>query len=224
MAIRQRFERWMKFRFAIIYPFGIFVLLTAHATDRSIQASLWLIVAGILIRLWANGYAIKMDKLTTSGPYAFVRNPLYFGTILIAVGLVGMFQSYLAGACFLAILIGSYYSTIKKEEAMLEEKFKASYLDYKKHVRAMIPSIFPYRGGEKWPFSFKRLMRSKEYKTCFWIIIVVIIFHLKSEFLVKREKINSRNAWLIVLALVLAVSDLVFEFVKARRQAKAKLS
>jgi protein-S-isoprenylcysteine O-methyltransferase Ste14 len=224
MALRQRFERWMQFRFAVIYPFGIYVLLTAYPTGRSIRAGIGFVAAGILIRLWANCYAIKMDKLTTSGPYAFVRNPLYAGTILIAIGMVGILQVYLAGAFFLAILIAVYYSTIRKEERMLEEKFKGSYLDYKKHVRAMIPSIVPYRSGEKWPFSLERLARSKEYKTCFWIIIVIIIFYLKSEFLINHQKLNSRNAWLIAVALLLAFSDLAFEFAKARKRAKTKAS
>lgn len=214
----------MKFRFAVIYPFGIFVLLTAQPTDRSIQASIGFIIAGILIRLWANGYAIKMDKLTTSGPYAFVRNPLYFGTIMIAVGFVGMLQSYIVGSFFLALLIAGYYATIKKEEAMLEEKFKGEYLNYKRQVRAILPSLLPYRGGEKWRFSFERLTRSKEYKTCFWIIIVIIIFYLKSEFLVEHEKMNGRIFLLIALALALAIADLIFEFTKLRRNSKAKLS
>lgn len=224
MSIRQRFERWMKFRFAVIYPFGIFVLLAANPSDRSIQASIGFVIAGILIRLWANGYAIKMDKLTTSGPYAFVRNPLYLGTVLIALGMVVMLQSYIAGSLFLAAFLTGYYFTIKKEEAMLEAKFKQDYLDYKKHTWAMIPRFFPYRKGEKWPFSFQRLMKSKEYKTAFWLIIVIIIFHFKNEFFVERGKWEPHNLWLIGLAVLLMTIDFTLEFVKSRKRKKEKQS
>lgn len=205
----------MKFRFAVIYPFGIFVLLTAHPSDESIQRSIGFVISGALIRIWANGYAIKMDKLTTSGPYAFVRNPLYLGTFLIAFGMVVMLQSYVAGSLFLAAFLAGYYFTIKKEERMLEEKFKDSYLDYKKHVWALIPKAVPYRKGEKWPFSFTRLLKSKEYKTIFWLAIVIIIFHFKNEFLVEREGWETHNLWLAGLIVLLIVVDLAYEFVKA---------
>jgi hypothetical protein len=190
------------------------VTIFSTPDDASIRAGLGFIITGLLIRLWANGYAIKMDKLTTSGPYALVRHPLYVGTMFIAVGFVIMLKSYYAGAFFIAFMLFSYWRTMKKEEVMLEEKFKEEYLEYKKKVPAILPGIFPYRRGEKWPFSFRRLMRSKEYKTSLWIIITVILFHLKSEFMVEREKIDAKMITLIIVAVILGLSDLVGEIVK----------
>jgi protein-S-isoprenylcysteine O-methyltransferase Ste14 len=88
MDLTHRLKRSFKPRFAVIYPFGLLVLVYGYSTETSLRAGIGYIIAGLLVRLWSNGYAIKNDKLTTSGPYAFVRNPLYVGTFLIALGFV----------------------------------------------------------------------------------------------------------------------------------------
>jgi len=77
--LTHRLQRSFKPRFAVVYPFALFVLFFCFLNQDSIRAGIGYIIAGLLIRLWSNGYAIKNDKLTTSGPYAFVRNPLYVG-------------------------------------------------------------------------------------------------------------------------------------------------
>ena len=123
-------QRSFKPRFAVIYPFGFFVMFFCSLDEASIRAGIGFIIAGLLIRLWSNGYAIKNDKLTTSGPYAFVRNPLYLGTFLIAIGFVIVLKSepplleWIAGGIFLLALSFMYYRTIKAEQGMLLAKFK----------------------------------------------------------------------------------------------------
>src|SRR5580698_9130912 len=111
MDITHRLQRSFKPRFAVIYPSAFFVLFFCSITDASLRSGIGYILAGLLIRLWSNGYAIKNDKLTTSGPYAFVRNPLYLGTFLIAIGFVIALRSepplweQTAGGIFLLALI-----------------------------------------------------------------------------------------------------------------------
>ncbi|MDD5617654.1 MAG: isoprenylcysteine carboxylmethyltransferase family protein [Candidatus Omnitrophica bacterium] len=216
MNINKRLERWFKLRFAILYPFGVFLVLFAIPDDKSIQQGIGFIITGLLIRSWANGYAIKMDKLTTSGPYAFIRHPLYLGTALVIAGFIIMLKFYYLGALFLIILLFTYSATIKKEENMLEAKFGAPYLDYKKNVPMIFPALRPYRKGEKWPFSFKRLIKSQEYKAFFWMIILVIVFHLKEEFISEKEKPDAKIIGLIIAAFILGISDLIGEFIKKK--------
>jgi len=218
MNIRNRFKRWFKLRFAVFYPLGIFAVLFGHSDDNSIMAGIWFIIAGLLIRMWANGYAIKLDKLTTCGPYAFVRHPLYLGTTLLIVGFVVMLKIYYVGTLFFLVMIAVYYRTIKKEEVMLEEKFKHCYLDYKRRVPAIIPSLIPYRKGEKWSFNAKRLIRSQEYKLFLWMIIITIAFHLKDEFMIEHEMFDAKTAGLIIVAFILGIFDLVGEFIKHRNR------
>jgi protein-S-isoprenylcysteine O-methyltransferase Ste14 len=217
MDIQHRLKRWFKLRFAILYPFGVFVVLFANSDDKSIMTAIWFILAGLFLRSWANGYAIKLEKLTTSGPYAFVRHPLYLGTMLLTLGFIIMLKIYYLGILFLLIMIGVYYQTIKKEEEMLEQKFKSEYINYKKHVPAIMPTVFPYPEGEKWSFSLKRLIKSQEYKLFLWMIIMVIAFHLKDEFLIEHETPDAKIIVLFVIAFLLGIIDLIGELLQWKK-------
>ncbi len=203
----------MKLRFAILYPIGIFAFWCAQCDNRSIRQGMGFVIAGLLIRLWANGYAIKMDKLTTSGPYSFVRNPLYLGSFLIVLGFIIMLKLRYVGMSFLLVWILIYIRTILQEETMLEEKFKDHYRDYKREVPRLIPRIIPSRQGPKWSFSFLKIIENKEYKLLFWIFIIFVIFYSKEE-LGEHKHFLFKQWGFIAIALFLGLVDLWGEFIK----------
>lgn len=217
MNIKERFRRWFKPRFAVLYPFGIFMFLFANCDDSSLKAGIWFMIAGELIRLWANGYAIKSEKLTVSGPYSIIRHPLYLGTLLITAGFIIFLKIYYLGLTLLAVMAIVYAGTIKKEEGMLAERFK-EYADYRKRVPAFVPTIFPYRDGEKWSFSFKRLIQSQEYKPLLWLAVLVMLFYLKKEFFVEKKGIDAGNLRLIIAACSLGMIDIAGEIMKWRKR------
>jgi len=226
MTVAHRLQRTFKPRFAVIYPFGLFVMFCCYLNESSIKAGVGYIIAGALIRLWSNGYAIKNDKLTTSGPYAFVRNPLYLGTFLIAIGFVIVLKSdpswleWGAGGIFLIALSLTYYRTIKGEQGMLLEKYKEAYSDYCQKVPAMIPCLIPYKRGEKWPFNLQRLINSKEHKPVFWIYIILVLFHIKTRLLIEHKELSDTSWDLITIAIFLIILDAAYEFNKKKFQAK----
>jgi protein-S-isoprenylcysteine O-methyltransferase Ste14 len=227
MTIAHRLRRSFKPRFAVIYPFGLFFILFCFLDEASIRSGIGFIIAGVLIRLWSNGYAIKNDKLTTSGPYAFVRNPLYLGTFLIALGFVIVLKSdpplleWSVGGIFLLALSFMYYRTIKAEQHMLSAKFKDAFRDYCSHVPSIIPSLVPYNKGEKWPFNLKRLINSKEHKPVFWIFILLTVFHLKTRLLIEHKGLSDKSWDLVTISLFLIILDATYEFNKKQFQAKA---
>ena len=224
MDFKHRLDRSFKPRFAIIYPFGVIFLLLGSIDALSLRAGIGYVLAGLMIRLWSNGYAIKNDKLTTSGPYGFVRNPLYLGTFLIAIGFALMLNlnlpvilSYITKILFLASLVFVYFSTVKNEEGMLLKRFGKNFQDYCNKVPAIIPRLTPYAEGEKWPFDMDRLIYSKEYKSLFWITVIIIGFHLKSRLLLEH-KAMSQNTWgLILLAAALIMLDIFYELTKKKK-------
>ena len=221
MDLAHRLQRSFKPRFAVIYPFGIFVALYGSCDHRSIRAGIGYIIAGLLLRLWSNGYAIKNDKLTTSGPYAFVRNPLYLGTFLIAIGFVIVLKEMnWAGLAFIAALAYMYYQTIQDEQGMLTAKFGDAYRKYVSKVPAMVPCLLPYPEGEKWPFSLQRLINSKEHKPLFWVIILLIIFHLKTHLFLEHKPLTTKTLGLIALGSLLIALDICYEFNKKKLNRK----
>ncbi|MBF0478048.1 MAG: isoprenylcysteine carboxylmethyltransferase family protein [Candidatus Omnitrophica bacterium] len=214
MAFTDRLKRCFKLRFAIVYPFAIYAVFFTHPDAQSISQGIGFVVLGLLTRLWSNGYAIKLEKLTTSGPYAHIRHPLYFGTSLVLIGFIIMLKMYLVGILFFIVVVSVYFRTIKQEEQMLEDKFKDDYLDYKKKVPAFYPAVLAYSKGEKWPFSFERLMRSKEYKSAIWVIIFIIFIYLKTILLVQKLPMNNRLWALAAIAVLLAATDITGEIIK----------
>ncbi len=222
MHIKDRIKRSFKLRFAILYPFALLPLLFSHPSDKLFFVSSIFIILGLSIRVWANGYAIKMGKLTTSGPYAYVRNPLYLGTMLIVIGFSLMLDITILSILFILVAFFVYVNTIRKEEEMLEAKFKDSYTSYRNKVPALIFTIFPYRPGEKWPFSPRRLLESKEHKPVIWVIIFLIALYIKNQVTLKGEGLDLKLVGLILAAIFLGLIDIIGEIIKwKRKRAKA---
>lgn len=95
---------------------------------------------GLALRAWAAGHLRKNQELTVSGPYAFVRNPLYLGTLLTALGCtIAAAQPYLAalvGAVFLLV----YLPVMQQEEQHLATLFP-EFAAYAKRVPQLFPRI-----------------------------------------------------------------------------------
>lgn len=209
--ISARIKRLLRLRFALLYPLGLYGLFFSHTTDASIRAGLWFIIPGVLLRLLSNAYAVKTEKLTTCGPYAYLRNPLYLGTIMIFLGFIVLLHIYLAGLATLIVFSFAYRRTIRREESQLEQIYGQAYRDYKKNVPSFLPRLTPYLSGEKWGFSFERLRRSKEHKVFVWLFVVIVLLHVRSEIIVEKEGVDMRLGLLMAFAVGLVCLDVFSE-------------
>jgi protein-S-isoprenylcysteine O-methyltransferase Ste14 len=136
-------------------------LLLAEPTRASLCSSIPLAVAGLALRAWAAGHLAKNEDLAITGPYALLRNPLYLGTLLAAVGLAvastRLSILILVAALFLLI----YFPVIEQEEAHLRKLFP-KFSAYAARVPLLIPRLPPagalsgFRGALYW--------RNQEYK------------------------------------------------------------
>lgn len=119
-----------------------------------------LALVGIVIRLWASGYVKKDKVLATTGPYAYVRHPLYVGNQLIAFGFClasGLWWSFVA---WLAIWFYFYPQTIRHEDDVLGRLFPDEWPAWSARVQALIPRLTPYKpGGSRGPWSFSQSLR-----------------------------------------------------------------
>lgn len=147
-------------------PFG-FILVIAFAllskpTPHSLLYGLPIGIMGLLIRAWAAGHLEKNMRLAESGPYAYVRNPLYIGTLLVAAGLVAASRRLILGAIFGAVFLFVYLPAIELEEQHLRKLFP-EYEGYARRVPALIPTTRRTTAvsGE---FRWKRYMRNEEYQ------------------------------------------------------------
>jgi hypothetical protein len=146
-----------------------------------------------------------------------MRHPLYLGTLFIALGFVIMLRTAYVGAVFMIVLITVYYRTIKNEETALSHKYKEKYKDYKNWVPAIIPTFFPYKNGAKWSFSFRRIIKNKEYKLFIWVINIVIFFLLKARIL-EHKSMDSESWGLVSAFLALGTLDIAGEISKKKKK------
>jgi protein-S-isoprenylcysteine O-methyltransferase Ste14 len=139
-----------------------------------------LIFTGGVIRTWASGYILKSEKLATSGPYAYCRNPLYFGSFLIGIGFCFTANILLMLPILIVLYFVFYYPTILQEENFLRQKFNKDYIGYCKDVPRFIPN-FIKRSNKNFnnKFSLKQAKKNREPITSFVIIGLGLLIGLK---------------------------------------------
>jgi len=146
----------------LIVPF----LWFARPTPRLLLAGGLLGLVGLLIRAWAAGTIHKEKELTTSGPYAHTRNPLYVGSFLLGLGVVTAGGRWVFVLLFLAFYLGVYGRTMSGEAELLTELFGDRFRHYRDRVPAFFPRFTPYRppeGGEG-GFTLAQYTRNREWE------------------------------------------------------------
>ena len=153
-----------KVRLRIGFLFGIAYLVFARPTAGGLLLGLPVALSGLMIRGWAAGHIVKDARLTTSGPYAHTRNPLYFGSFLLAAGFaVAAHWSLLL--VVIALFIFIYGPTIALERNEISSRFPAEYASYEANVPAFVPRFTPWYGQtSEDSFSFSRYMRQREWQ------------------------------------------------------------
>lgn len=125
----------------LVVPF----LLLARPRPQLLLAGACIAVAGVALRAWAAGCIRKDDELTTGGPYAFTRNPLYLGSLLIGLG-AAVAGGRLVFVVLFLLFFGLVYSrTMRREERLLAERFGPPYRRYRERVPRLLPRLTPYR-------------------------------------------------------------------------------
>jgi protein-S-isoprenylcysteine O-methyltransferase Ste14 len=146
------------------FLFAAFYLWRARPSATSLAWSLLLVIPGLLLRAYASGYVKKNAELTVTGPYAYTRNPLYLGSVLIAFGFAAASRS-LWITLLLALLFTIIYApTIYGEEQFLRSAFPA-FESYAQHVPRLIPRLTPARIPGDGRFSTTLYRQHREYNS-----------------------------------------------------------
>ena len=150
---------FFKYRSYTPIPIGIMIVYFARPEIMYVCIGVGLLLIGETIRIWSVSYAggetrtrnVGAKKLCSSGPYAFVRNPLYVGNMFMYVGIV-----FIAGAANILLMVATtlvfftvqYSLIIALEEEKLEELFGRKYQIYNKNVPAVFPRAFRWEGAD----------------------------------------------------------------------------
>jgi protein-S-isoprenylcysteine O-methyltransferase Ste14 len=179
--MKKRLARW---RVRTGYLAGLLYLWLARPTPVWLAVGILLAAIGIAIRALAAGYLRKNEGLATAGPYAWTRNPLYFGSAWIAAGLGIAAQSWLAAGVVVAYFLAFYPATMRSEESVLAAQYGTPFREYATTVPRFWPR--PPRLARQAPqprYSWALYRRNREYNAALGMALVVVLLTLKMIFL-----------------------------------------
>jgi protein-S-isoprenylcysteine O-methyltransferase Ste14 len=144
------------------YPLAVACFVLARPTLVTLAFGGALATTGLAIRAAAAGHLCKHESLATSGPYAWTRNPLYFGSLLLGAGFLLAAASWIAALIAILYLALFYPGVMRREEEELHAEYGAAFDEYAKRVPRFLPRA-PHELNSE-PFSWNQYYRNHEYQ------------------------------------------------------------
>jgi protein-S-isoprenylcysteine O-methyltransferase Ste14 len=143
-----------RYRVALGFASAAVAFWLAAPTPGSLAAGMSVALVGELVRVWASGHLEKGTEITSSGPYRFIRHPLYLGSALMGLGFIVAARHLVVAALVVVYLGLTLTAAMRSEEAILDERFAGAYT--------------AYRAGDAAPvarrFSLARVAANREYR------------------------------------------------------------
>jgi len=153
------------FAFAAVY------LILARPTAIYLAIGGVFIVAGLAIRAIASGHLQKNEVLATTGPYAYTRNPLYFGSLIMAVGFTIAARSFWIALILAILLFAIYLPVIRDEESYLADHFP-EFTTYAAEVPRFVPRL-RHNAHAHLSFSWDLYRKHREYNALLGSIVLI---------------------------------------------------
>ena len=167
-AALQQLARWR-------VPLGFFVgaaaVLLAAPTPTSLVIGLSIACVGQTLRIWAAGHLEKGRELTRSGPYRWMRHPLYVGSTLLAAGATlasGSLWVALIAAMYLIFTVGA---AIASEEAFLRERFGVAHAQWRAGTHTERGRSFSWR---------RAMVQNREYRSVIGLAAIAALFAVRA--------------------------------------------
>ena len=151
MTLARVLARW---RVPLGFVAAALTLALASPTPRSLALGFVIAIAGELSRVWAAGHLEKSREVTRSGPYVYLRHPLYAGSSVIAAGIVVAASSMVVAMVAAVYMTSTIVAAVRTEEAFLRRTFGDTYDRYSSSTADPMPRRF----------SLERAMRNREYR------------------------------------------------------------
>ena len=150
-----------RIRVPLGFAFAAFYIWIAKPSWTSLAAGTLVATPGILLRALASGHVKKNEELTISGPYAYTRNPLYMGSLIMAIGFAIAARSLWVLLVMLVMFVAIYLPVIRSEESYLRHRF-SNFDEYARSVPRLLPRMSAYR-NQTGSFSRDLYWQHREY-------------------------------------------------------------
>jgi len=169
------FARW---RVRLGYPLAAIVLWLARPTPKSILGGAIIGAIGLWIRARAAGHLHKQQILTMTGPYAHTRNPLYFGSFILIVGVAVATHSVVSALILFGYFALFYSFVMRREERELYQHHGEAFQEYARTVPLFFPRLTPAKVSAEraGAFSPEQYKKNREYRAFFGFLLLLLVF------------------------------------------------
>jgi len=171
-----------RIRVPLGFLFAALFIIFARPTPLTLIVGGVVAFCGVGIRAWAAGHIRKAERLATSGPYAFTRNPLYFGSFVLGAGFTIAAAVWWLVVLFIILYLGIYYPVMRVEEGDIREIFGPEFDEYKSGVPLFFPRPTVWSStAEK--FDSKLYFKYREYRAAMGAAAALALLTLKAWYL-----------------------------------------
>lgn len=170
-AVARRVRVPLGFAFAVLY------LWLAKPTLESVVLGTGLVIPGLVIRALASGHLQKNEQLATGGPYAYTRNPLYLGSLILSVGFALAARSWWIVAGIVLLFLVIYLPVIRAEEVFLRGRFP-QFDGYAREVPSLLPRGSRF-GKPSGSFSWDLYWKHREYNASLGSVAMMAVLLAK---------------------------------------------
>jgi protein-S-isoprenylcysteine O-methyltransferase Ste14 len=165
---------WVRWRVRLGFPVAAICLWFTRATPAALLAGAAIALVGLAIRASAAGYLRKGEELATSGPYARTRNPLYLGSLLLAMGFVVASRSWIVAVLVFGYFLAFYPFLMRREAAELRALHGRLFDEYARCVPLFWPRlrVRDSIGGAN--FSLQRYAHNREYQAAVGVVALLV--------------------------------------------------
>jgi protein-S-isoprenylcysteine O-methyltransferase Ste14 len=167
-----------RIRVPIGFVFAVFYLWLARPSWTCLAAGGTIVVIGLALRAYASGHLRKASELTVTGPYAYTRNPLYLGSLILAAGFALAARSLWIALAMAVIFIAIYIPVTGFEEQFLRSQFP-DFDEYARRVPRLLPRLSG-AAGQRGEFSLGLYLKHREYNAALGAagVMAALIFKL----------------------------------------------
>jgi protein-S-isoprenylcysteine O-methyltransferase Ste14 len=167
-----------RIRVPLGFVFAAGYIWLARPTWYSIAIGCVVAAPGVWLRGIAAGFVKKNRELTTTGPYAYTRNPLYLGSIIIAVGFAVASRNVWVAAAIVLLFFAIYLPVIRSEEVYLRNAFP-DFDHYMKKVPRLFPRLSAADSAGRGAFSKELYWKHREYNALVGAAAMMLALALK---------------------------------------------
>jgi protein-S-isoprenylcysteine O-methyltransferase Ste14 len=173
------FAAWAsRWRVPLAFVLVVAFLFLAQPRLVELLSGAALALVGLLLRAWSAGHLAKNQRLITSGPYAYTRNPLYLGSALMGLGAALAGCSWIMGLAFVAFFCLIYWPVMGREARGLQQLFGEAFAAYARQVPLFLPRRpRAPRGREK--FQWSLYLKNREYEAAIGYAAIMFFVALK---------------------------------------------